>query len=84
MEQNLLKEQASEQSHRTIAATSSAVPSRFIGLLSIMVWTKSGAIWSRIAVSTAAGATQFTRISVRASSLASDLVKAITPALAAE
>ena len=43
----------------------------------------SGVIWSKIAVFTAAGVTQFTRMPVSASSLPSDLVSAITAALLA-
>ena len=43
----------------------------------------SGVIWSKIAVFTAAGVTQFTRTPVSASSLPSDLVSAITAALLA-
>src|SRR5262245_15000517 len=41
-------------------------------------------IWSKIAVFAAAGVTQFTVTPVRASSLPSDLVNAITPAFEAE
>ena len=41
-------------------------------------------IWSNSGVFTAAGVTQFTRISVAASSLPSDLVRPMTPALEAE
>ncbi len=37
-------------------------------------------IWSKIAVRTAAGVTQLTRMPVFASSLPSDLVRPITPA----
>ncbi len=41
-------------------------------------------IWSKIAVRTAAGVMQFTRISDFASSLPRDFVSPITPALEAE
>jgi hypothetical protein len=42
----------------------------------------SGVIWSKMAVFTAAGVTQFTRTPVSASSLPSDLVKPMTRGLA--
>ena len=79
----VLKEQASEQSHNTSSATSSTVPSRFIGLAAIIPFTTSGPRFRIMSVSIGPGATQFTRISVSANSRPRALVNAITPALAA-
>jgi hypothetical protein len=77
------KEQSSVHSQPTMAATSSGVPKRPMGILDSMNWMCSGVIWSKMAVLTAAGVTQLTRTPVSASSLPSDLVSAITAALLA-
>ena len=53
-------------------------PKRPIGILDSMKSMCCCDIWSKIAVRTAAGVTQFTEISVFASSLASDLVNPVT------
>src|SRR5205085_11677376 len=77
------KEQSSVHSQPTSAAISSGVPKRPMGILDNMNWMCSCVIWSKIAVFTAAGVTQFTRTPVSASSLPSDLVSAMTAALLA-
>src|SRR5208337_1645693 len=71
-------------SHRTSEATSSISPKRPMGIFDSIQSICCGVIWSKIGVLTAAGVTQLTRISVAASSLPSDLVRPITPALEAE
>src|SRR6266850_529631 len=76
-------EQSAEASQHTSAAISSTCTKRPIGILDSMYWICFSVIWSKIAVF-AAGVTQFTSTPDCASSLPSDLVSAITPALEAE
>ena len=78
------KEQSSLASQVTMAAISSTLPKRFIGIFDSMNSMCCGVIWSKIAVLTAAGVMQLTRMPVRASSLPSDLVRPMTAALEAE
>jgi hypothetical protein len=77
------KEQSSVHNHATMAAISSGVPKRPMGILLNMNCMCSGVSWSKMGVLTAAGVTQFTRTPVSANSLPSDLVNAITAALLA-
>src|ERR1700730_4882736 len=63
--------------------TSSIRPKRPMGILDSMKSMWLWVIWSNIGVYTAAGVTQFTRISVLASSLPRDLVSPMTPAFEA-
>ncbi len=77
------KEHSSEASQHTSAATSSIWPKRPIGIFDSMKSMCAWVIWSKMAVRTAAGVTQFTVILFFASSLPSDLVRPITPALEA-
>ena len=74
-------EQSSVHNHATNAAISSTCPKRPIGILESMKSMCCCDIWSKIAVFTAAGVTQLTRMPVLASSLPIDLVKPITAAL---
>jgi hypothetical protein len=80
----VLNEQAAEQSHKTIPATSATLPRRFSGLAITMVFTTSGPNLRMSSVSIGPGATQFTRIPVSQTSRDRAFVNAITPALAAE
>src|SRR5690242_20502200 len=80
----VVKEHSSLASQVIRAAISSTVPKRPIGILDSMKSMCSCVIWSKIAVRTAAGVTQFTVILVLASSLPSDFVRPITAALEAE
>src|SRR5207249_9888360 len=77
-------EQSAEASQHTSAAISSTCTKRLIGILDSMYWVCCSVIWSKIAVFAAAGVTQFTRTPDCASSLPSDLVSEMTPALDAE
>ena len=66
-----------------MAAASSTVPNRAMGILESMksIWLCD--IWSNMGVWMAAGVMQLTRTPVSASSLPNDLVSAITAALLA-
>jgi hypothetical protein len=75
---------AVEQSHKTIAATSSAFPKRFRGLAAIISSTTLSPNLLMRSVSIGPGATQFMRMAVPQTSRDKALVSAITPALAAE
>src|SRR2546422_6446089 len=77
-------EQSAEASQHTSAAISSTCTKRLIGILDSMYWMCFSVIWSKIAVFAAAGVTQFTSTPDCASSLPSDLVSEMTPALDAE
>jgi len=66
-----------------MAATSSGVPKRAMGILDNMKAMCSGDIWSKMAVLTAAGVTQLTRTPVSANYLPKDFVSAMTAALLA-
>src|SRR5712664_877079 len=77
-------EQSAEASQHTSAAISSTWTKRPIGILESMYLMCVSVIWSKIAVFAAAGVTQFTRTPDWASSLPSDLVSEMTPALDAE
>ena len=76
-------EHSSVHSHATIAAISSTVPKRPMGIFESMKSMCCWVICANMPVFTAAGVTQFTRIPVFASSLPSDLVSEMTPALEA-
>src|SRR5207253_850075 len=76
-------EHSSVQSHATRAAISSTWPKRPMGILDNMKSMCACVIWANMPVFTAAGVTQFTRTPVFASSLPSDFVSEITPALEA-
>ena len=76
--------QSGEASQHTSDATSSTVPKRFIGIFDFMKSMCCCVICLKMSVSTAAGVTQLTQIFVVASSLPSDLVSPMTPALADE
>ncbi len=71
----VLKSLASEQSHVTMCATSSAVPSRFMGLSLIMPLTTSGPRSRIMSVSIGPGATQLTRMPASTTSRDSALLK---------
>src|SRR5512137_1715562 len=73
-------EHSSLASQQTIAAISSTPPKRPSGIFDSMKSMCCCEIWSKIAVRTAAGVTQLTRMPVFASSLPNDLVSPITPA----
>src|SRR6266850_6121340 len=77
-------EQSSDASQQTNDAISSTFTKRPIGILDSMNWMNCSVICSKIAVFAAAGVTQLTSTPDCASSLPSDLVSAITPALDAE
>src|SRR3982751_2058980 len=77
-------EQSGDASQQTSEAISSTLTKRFIGIFDSMYWMCSSVIWSKIAVFAAAGVTQFTSTPLWASSLPSDLVSEMTPALEAE
>ena len=74
-------EHSSLASQQTSAAISSTVPKRPIGIFDSMKSMCCCDIWSKIAVRTAAGVTQLTRMPVFASSLPSDFVSPITAGL---
>jgi len=78
-----VKEFSSEQSQVTIEAASSTFRKRFLGILLSIYWMCSSLICSKIRVLAAAGVMQLTAMSNSASSFPRDLVRAITPALAA-
>merc|ERR1711920_160648 len=59
----VVKEHSLEAAKRTVDATSSNLPVRAIGILSVMYFTCSAGIASTIAVCTTAGATQLQVIS---------------------
>ena len=80
----VLNAAASEQSHNTRPASSCGSPSRRSGLAVIMASTTSLPRSRIMRVSIGPGATQLIRISVSQISLDNALVKAMTPALAAE
>jgi len=73
-------EHSSLASQQISAAISCTAPKRPIGIFDSMKSMCCCDIWSKMAVRTAAGVTQFTRIPVFASSLPSDFVSPITPA----
>src|ERR1700716_3055025 len=77
-------EQSAEASQHTSAAISSTCTKRPIGILESMYLMCASVIWSKIAVFAAAGVKQFTSTPDCASSLPSDLVSEMTPALDAE
>src|SRR5437764_14631486 len=77
-------EQSAEASQHASAAISSTFTNRPIGILESMYLMCVSVIWSKIAVFAAAGVTQFTSTLDCASSLTSDLVSEMTPALDAE
>src|SRR5712664_3626384 len=77
-------EQSEEASQHASAAISSTCTKRASGILDSMYWMCVSVIWSKIAVFAAAGVTQFTSTPDCASSLPSDLVSEMTPALDAE
>ena len=74
------KPQSSDASQATIAASSSTSTKRPFGIFDSMKSMCCWEIWSKIAVLTAAGVTQLTRMPDFASSLPSDFVSAMTPA----
>jgi hypothetical protein len=78
------KAQSSEASQATMAASSWTSTKRPFGIFDSMKSMCVCVIWSKIAVFAAAGVTALTRMSWAASSLPSDLVSAIRPALEAE
>jgi len=78
-----VKEFSTEHSQATIEAASSTLRKRFLGILLSIYWMCSSLIWSKIRVLAAAGVMQLTAMSNSASSFPRDLVRAITPALAA-
>ena len=75
-----MKLQSSLASQHTSDAISSTVPKRPMGIFDSMKSMCCCVIWSKIAVRTAAGVTQLTRMPVEASSLPSDFVSAMTAA----
>src|SRR5438445_6997576 len=77
-------EQSAEASQQASAAISSTCTKRPIGILESMYLMCVSVIWSKIAVFAAAGVKQFTSTPDCASSLPSDLISEITPALHAE
>ena len=82
-----VKDDASEQSHKTASATSSASPRRLLGLLptmpSLSNLGKVSMARSTIAVRMTAGQTALTRIPLRAYSTAAERVSPTTPCLLA-
>ena len=76
----VVNEHSSDASQHTIDAISSTVPKRPIGIFDSMKSMCCCVIWSKMAVFTAAGVTQLTRMSVFASSLPSDFVRPMTAA----
>ena len=80
----VVKEFSAEAHQAASAAISSIFTNRARGILESMKSMCSLVIWSKIAVLAAAGVMQFTAMSWPASSLPSDLVSAITPALETE
>src|SRR5450631_3973487 len=79
----VVNEQSADDSHATSAAISSTATKRPIGILDSMKPMNSSVIWLKISVLAAAGVMQLHSTPVFASSLPSDLVRPITPALAA-
>src|SRR3989454_11606604 len=77
-------EQSAEARQDTRSALASTCTKRLIVILDSMYWMCFSVIWSKIAVFAAAGVTQFTSTPDCASSLPSDLVSEMTPALDAE
>ena len=78
-----MKEFSADDSQATIEATSSTFKKRFRGILLSKYWIFSSLILSKILVLATAGVMQLTAMSNSASSFPRDLVRAITPALAA-
>ncbi len=78
-----MNEFSADTSHATIAATSSTSRNRLRGIFDSMYSMCAGEHCSRIAVLAAAGVMQLTAMSNPASSLPSDLVRAMTPAFEA-
>src|SRR5437660_1355031 len=75
----VVNEHSAVHNHATIAAISSVMPKRPMGIFDNMKSMCAFVICSNMPVFTAAGVTQFTRTCVLASSLPSDLVSAMTP-----
>ena len=80
----VVNEHSSLASQQTSARHLLHLPKRPIGIFESMKSICSCVIWSKIAVSTAAGVTQLTSMPLFASSLPSDLVRPMTPAFEAE
>ncbi len=80
----VIKADPSSASHRMVRATSSGVPMLPKGVSSRRAASVSGSKASFISVAMTPGATQFTRMPLGPSSLASALVKPMTAAFAAE
>src|ERR1700712_3751367 len=76
--------QSDDDSHATMAASSSTGTKRPFGIFDSMKAICVCVIWSKIAVLAAAGVTAFTAMSYAANSLPSDFVSAMTPAFDAE
>src|SRR6476661_5363678 len=79
----VVKEHSAVHNQATIAAISSVRPKRPMGIFESMKSICACVICANMPVFTAAGVTQFTRTPLFASSLPSDLVSEITPALEA-
>src|SRR3954454_993405 len=75
---------SSEVNHAMSAATSSARPTRPMGISDVMCASTSGDVVAFMGVSITAGAIALTSTPVLASSLPRDLVNAMTAALLAE